>query len=61
MTNLKYLDPPGSVDAKVLALSMALAATTADAAGKLGLDPMSVVIKLTVGDDSIRFCLQRGK
>lgn len=55
---LEYLDPPGSVDAKVLALSMALAATIGDVAGKIGLDPTAVKIKLDVGSDSIRFRLQ---
>jgi hypothetical protein len=58
---LEYLDPPGSVDAKVLALSMALAATIGDVASKIGLDPAAVTIKLDVGSDSIRFRLQDGR
>jgi hypothetical protein len=54
----EYLDPPGSVDTKVLALSMAIAATVGDVTKKIGLDPATVTIKLDVGSDSIRFRLQ---
>lgn len=52
---LEYLDPPGSVDPKVLAMSMAIAATARDVARKIGLDPAIVSIKLIVGQDSLRF------
>lgn len=59
-STLQYLDPPGSVDPKVLALSMAIAGTVGDVAKKLGIDPRTVTIKLDVGSDTIRFRLQEG-
>lgn len=58
---LEYLDPPNSVDPKVLALSMAIAATASDAAKGLGIDLATTTIKLDVGQQSIRFRLQSGK
>lgn len=56
--SLVYLDAPSAVDPKVLALSMAIAATARDVAKKLGLDSALVTIKLDVGQDSIRFLIQ---
>jgi hypothetical protein len=58
LANLEYLDPPASVDPKTLAMSMAIAATARDVAKKLDLDPTNVMIKLDIGQDSIRFRLQ---
>lgn len=59
-STLQYLDSPASVDAKVLALSMVIAATVSDMATKIGIDPSQVTVTLDVGGDSIRFRVQGG-
>lgn len=57
-SEIEFLDPPGSVEPRVLALSLAIAATVGDVARKVGLDPTNLTIKLDVGEDAIRFRLR---